>query len=100
MAVSLDVLACAPATTARAQPAKLDFALSIDAPADARCTSAKALQDVIEARVGRLVFLDDPHPARRIDVQVQRDAQTRSWSEAIVMRDAAAHVVGERRVEA
>ena len=78
----------------------LDFALDVDAPADAQCTSPAVLARAIEARVGRLVFLNDPDPSRRIHVEVARDRAQVAWSAAIVMRDDRDRIVGERRVTA
>jgi hypothetical protein len=85
----------------------IDFTLTLEG--DASCSSAPALQDAIEARVGGLVFTDDPRAARRIRVQVIEPVPSApgsapdsalEWSAVIAMRDARDRVVGERRVSA
>ena len=78
--------------------ATLDFALEIDAPAQASCTPAEPLQRAIEERVGRLVFLDAAEPSRRIRVSITPELVQRTWSARIAMRTERDEVVGERRI--
>jgi hypothetical protein len=77
---------------------RLDFALELRAPAAAACTSQAGLEQAIEARVERLVFLGNAEPARRIHVQVTQDAAAATWSSTIVMHNERGEVVGERRL--
>ena len=61
----------------------LDFALTVSAPEGAACTAAAQLRGDIESQVGRLVFTDDSHPSRRIDIAITRDGAADVWSAAM-----------------
>jgi hypothetical protein len=76
----------------------LDFALEVDAPADAHCSDAAALERAIEERVGHLVFLGQSNPARRLQLVIARDPARGAWNARIAMRDPRSELLGERQL--
>jgi hypothetical protein len=92
----LGLLAVCFAKPARGQ-AMLDFKLEIEAPSEAGCTLAAALEQAIEERVGHLVFLGHADPARRLRVVLARDPAQPVWRAQIALRNAEGELLGARR---
>jgi hypothetical protein len=77
---------------------RLDFSLELARPDSMACMSQASLEQAIEARVDRVVFLGNTEPSRRIHVQLGEGVEDGQpvWRSEIVMRAAGGSVVGER----